>query len=124
MHVFSKDDVQNPIITPNGETIYEIIGRFTGEKSDVHSVAHISLAANKSTILHYHPETEESYYILKGKGRMIVGDEERIIESGQVVLIPKMKKHKLYNLEDGPLEMIAVCVPAWEPENTVWLEEV
>jgi mannose-6-phosphate isomerase-like protein (cupin superfamily) len=124
MHVFSKNDVQNPIVTNNGETIYEIVGRFTGEPSSVHSVAHIRIAANKATILHYHPETEESYYILKGKGRMVLDDEERFIESGQVVLIPKMTKHKLYNLEAEPLEMLAVCVPAWEPTNTVWLEEL
>ncbi|MCB1120650.1 MAG: cupin domain-containing protein, partial [Verrucomicrobiae bacterium] len=71
--VFDKSTAGDPIITPNGEIIYELTGRGVPGTSDRHSIAFVILPPGNSTPNHYHPEDEESYYILKGKGHMNVG---------------------------------------------------
>ena len=60
--------------------------------------------------------------MLQGQGRIVVGDDEAILGPGEIVLIPPGKPHKFSNISTNPLEFLVVCVPAWEPTNTVWLE--
>jgi uncharacterized RmlC-like cupin family protein len=88
MHTHSIDNV-SPITTPHGELIRELIGRTATEGSAPrHSVAHIVLPPGKSSLLHYHPEAEESYYILSGQARVLIGEEEVVMVAGTAVLIP------------------------------------
>lgn len=123
MHVYHKNDVAKPFETPHGEIIYELLGREVGEPSERHSVAYAVIPPGKASLLHYHPTTEESYYILKGQGRIQLEDEEAMVGPGQVTLIPPPKPHKIFNVGHEDLEFLAFCVPAWEPTNTVWLEK-
>ena len=121
MHIFSKKD-SSPIDSDHGEKIYELLGRGFEEKSEIHSVAHVLIPPGKSSLLHLHPVAEESYYILHGEAKVLVGNEEAIISSGQIVLIPPQEKHKITNIGEEELEFLAICVPAWEPGNTEYLE--
>jgi mannose-6-phosphate isomerase-like protein (cupin superfamily) len=122
MHVIAKDNV-TPFISQHGEIIYELIGRAVGEATQRHSVAYVVIPPGKSSLLHYHPEAEESYCILRGQARMLLGDEEATIEAGQTVLIPSLKPHKVFSIGKEDLEFLAFCVPAWEPTNAVFLED-
>lgn len=122
MHIYHKKDVHSPLVTEHGEIIYELIGRGVGETTERHSVAIAVIPPGKSSLSHYHPETEESYFILRGRARMTLGDEEAIVGPGQAVLIQPQKPHKIINIGEEDLEFLAFCVPAWEPTNTVWLE--
>lgn len=123
MHIYHKKDVPSPLVTEQGEVIYELIGRRVGEKTERHSVAIVIIPPGKSTRLHYHPETEESCFILRGQARIILGDEEAIVRPEQIVLIQAPKPHKIINIGEEDLEFLAFCVPAWEPTNTDWLED-
>ncbi len=87
-----------------------------------HSVAFVRIPAGKASRLHYHPEAEESYYILRGQARIQVGENEAAVGPGDGVLIPSREPHKIWNSGDQDLEFLATWVPAWEPKNTVWLE--
>lgn len=122
MHVYRREKHTSPIVTPHGETIYELLGRYTGQTTEHHSVAHVVLSPGASTLRHYHPSAEESYYVLHGTGRITVGNEDTTLSSGEIVLIPPRTPHKFVNTGIEPLEFLVVCVPAWEPTNTVWLE--
>jgi len=122
MHIYSKAHVSSPMVTQHGEIIYELLGRGFSESTERHSVAYVVLPPGKSSLLHVHPEAEESYYILKGKARIRVGEEESTITPEQIVLIPSGKPHKISNFGDDDLEFLATCVPAWESKNTVPLE--
>ena len=42
---------------------------------------------------HYHPNEEQFILILEGRQWMIVGDEERVVEPGDLVHIPRGAKH-------------------------------
>lgn len=122
MHIFSKAQVASPMLTEHGEIIYELLGRNFPEMTDLHSVAYVVLPQDKSSLLHYHPIAEESYFILKGIARIRIGEEESTVSAGQIVLIPPQRPHKIINTGESELEFLAICVPAWEPGNTVWLE--
>jgi len=122
MHVFSKTQVSSPIVTEHGEIIFELLGRNFDEKTENHSVAYVVIAPKKSSRLHYHPKAEESYYILKGKARILVGDEESTVTLGQIILIPPGKSHKIINIGEDNLELLVTCIPAWESNNTILLE--
>jgi mannose-6-phosphate isomerase-like protein (cupin superfamily) len=122
MYILSKEKVL-PFVSQHGEIIYELIGRAVGEVTERHSLAYVTIPSGKSSLLHYHPHAEESYYILKGKGRILLEDEDTIVLPGQAILIPSPKSHKIINIGESDLVFLAFCVPAWEPNNTEFLEE-
>jgi mannose-6-phosphate isomerase-like protein (cupin superfamily) len=116
--------------SPTGEVIDEIFGAAAGG-ADQHSLAHITLPPGGSSADHYHPVAEESYYILKGHGKMSVRDfikegeagEPREFEvgPGDAVAIKINTWHRIWNhTPDTDLAFIAVCVPAWTPQCSVF----
>lgn len=123
MHIYSKNDVESPINTPHGEMIFELIGRNFPIETENHSLAHVVIPPQKASRKHYHPIAEESYYIISGEARIIVGQDESILNPGQAVLIPPQTPHQIFNHGDVDLEFLTFCVPAWEPSNIVYLDE-
>ena len=111
-----------PLISEHGEVIYELVGRTASEPTERHSLAYVVIPPGKSSLLHFHPIAEESYYILRGIGRFLLADEERILLPGEAVVIPPTKSHQILNNGETDLEFLAVCVPAWEPTNSVYAE--
>jgi mannose-6-phosphate isomerase-like protein (cupin superfamily) len=119
MNPMSREKAQ-PLISTHGEVVYELIGRTVAEPTERHSLAYVVIPPGKSSLLHWHPIAEESYYVLRGTGRFVLADEERILLPGEAVVIPPTKSHQISNSGDTDLEFLAVCVPAWEPANSVY----
>ncbi len=112
-----------PFATDHGEIIQELIGRGAGNAtSQRHSIALITMPPGKASLLHYHPQAEESYLILEGEGHLQLGQEEGEVAAGDAILIPATMHHKISNRGDQDLVFLAVCVPAWEANNSVYLE--
>jgi mannose-6-phosphate isomerase-like protein (cupin superfamily) len=57
--------------------------------------------------LHYHKQTDEFYYIIDGRGKMVLDDEEIEVHEGIVVYVPRGVKHKAV----GKLTVLTVCIP-------------
>ena len=88
MRTVRKEDVTKPFLAPRGEIIYEMIGRpqeIGGTTK--HSFVHVVIPPNKSSSAHYHIVSEETYYVLKGRARMIVNGQEFALSPGQACLI-------------------------------------
>lgn len=107
--------------TPNGEIISELTG-LTGGGSQQHSVAQITLTPGTASRLHFHPIAEESYYILAGIGRVFIAGEARHVAQGDTVAIPAGIVHQIANESERDLVFLAICVPAWTPECSVYLD--
>jgi len=122
VRLIEKNNV-SPVVSDHGEIIYELVGRGAGEATERHSIAHVVIPPGKSSRSHYHPEAEESYYVLRGRARFVLEGEPAIIEPGQIVLIQKNKSHQITNIGVEDLEFLAFCVPAWESTNTVFLDD-
>jgi len=58
--------------------------------------------------MHYHPQWNEWWYILRGKWKWNIGEEEREILPGQLVFMPKNVWHKITAIGDEPAVRLAV----------------
>jgi quercetin dioxygenase-like cupin family protein len=121
MRIIRKEDIKNPIANGKGELFYEMIGR--GEalgNAEKHSLGHVVVLDGYSTNKHYHKEAEETYYMIKGQGEMIIEEKHIKVSQGDVILILPNEKHQLI-ANNGDIEAIVICAPAWEINNTVFV---
>jgi len=120
-NIKSRDKNDNPIITPHGEIIYEIIGRVQERgETEQHSLAHVVIPPGKSSQAHFHQTCEESYYILMGTARMVINAEEFDLSAGLACVIQPGERHQIYNIGSENLEFLAICAPAWYPEDSFY----
>ena len=123
MRLTRKEEISAPFECGTGEKVYEMLGApeaIGGARH--HSFSHVVIPAGCSSRPHYHPVAEETYYILAGEGRMLVDGRELILRPGDALLILPPEVHQIFNDTDRDLEFIAVCAPAWEPSNSVYLD--
>lgn len=87
------------------------------------SLAEARLPVGGTTTPHYHPQTEEIYYILEGTGSMRIGDELREVRPGDAIAIPPGATHQIRNTGTVVLKFLCCCAPGYEHEDTVLLDE-
>src|SRR5205085_2376033 len=100
------------INTPHGSEIRPLIDRTTSN-IELCSLAEENLPAGAAVGRHFHVETEEIYYILRGTGRMTVGAEVRDVVAGDAIFIPRRHMHTLENTGQEPMTILLVCGPAY-----------
>ena len=83
------------------------------------SLAEARLPPGASTTPHYHPQTEEIYYILAGAGRMQIEADVRQVGLGDAIAIPPGARHQITCTSAETLTFLCCCAPAYEHEDTV-----
>lgn len=68
----------------------------------------ITLEPGSSIGTHIHENEEEVYYILRGKGLVIDGDEPIEVNPGDAVLTRDGASHSIENIGEDTLEFVAV----------------
>ena len=91
-------------VTPWKETCGDI--RCLIEESDF-AAAEVHQVEIHDAKLHYHEKTDEIYYIIDGKGVLVLDDEEIEVHKGVVVYVPRGVKHKAV----GKMTVLTVCIP-------------
>jgi len=76
--------------------------------TDNNSATIISQLPGEGNRLHYHPNWNEWWYIIKGQWKWEIEGEEFIINKGDIVFIKKGKKHKITAAGNEPAIRIAV----------------
>lgn len=117
MTCIQRAEVQ-PFITADGSEIRELMA-YRNAPIQRQSLAEARLSPGQSTTRHYHPQTEEIYYLLDGSGMMELNGETRTVGPGDCIAIPPGSKHQLTNTGSGPLILLCCCVPAYEHADTV-----
>jgi len=120
MDIINRDHTI-PFITKDGSQIRELLA-YRNSSIRNQSLAEATIAAGSSTQEHYHPKSEEIYYILRGTGRMKLGDEIREVSPLDAIAIPPGAHHKIWNTSDEPLVLLCCCAPAYENDDTVMVE--
>ncbi len=64
-------------------------------------------------IPHNHPEVQV-YVIVAGKGRMLVGDEQKEVGAGELVYVPSNLMHGIENIGEGTLSYVSAASPAFD----------
>ncbi len=107
--------------TKDGSEIRELLAhRNSGIRNQ--SLAEARLPTAASTIRHFHPRTEEIYYILEGTGRMQIEDAVVDVRPGDAIAILPGQIHQITNNGEGVLKFLCCCAPAYEHEDTVMVE--
>ena len=60
------------------------------------------------TVLHDHPEREQAYYVVAGRARITIGDEQREVGPGAVGYMAPSVKHGFQVLGDEGLVMMVI----------------
>jgi mannose-6-phosphate isomerase-like protein (cupin superfamily) len=108
-------------ITKDGSEIRELLAhRNSGIRKQ--SLAEARLNPGKRTAPHYHPQTEEIYYILRGRGEMTIGQECGGVGPGDAIAIPAGAVHTILNSGTEPLVFLCCCAPGYEDWDTVLVE--
>lgn len=121
MIISKKDHLPPAIINPQGENLQEILGLVAGGAQS-HSLAKVILPSSHSSAPHYHKVSDESYWILSGVATLNIDGNIFELTSGEAVLIQPMEVHQISNQTDETLIFLAVCVPAWSPEDSFEIE--
>lgn len=110
-----------PFVTKDGSTIRELLSH-RNSAIRRQSLAEARVPPGIRTQPHYHPLSEEIYYILAGEARMFLEDEMRPVGPGDAIAIPPGQVHSIENT--GPTELIFLCccAPAYEHEDTILLD--
>jgi mannose-6-phosphate isomerase-like protein (cupin superfamily) len=99
-------------VTKDGSFIREL------HRTGAQSLAEATLEPDQATERHYHRETEEIYFVLKGAGDMEVDGEHKRIAVGDAVLIPAGGWHSLHNNGTSELRILCCCAPAYSHDDT------
>ncbi|HEX8940933.1 MAG TPA: cupin domain-containing protein [Candidatus Limnocylindrales bacterium] len=73
-----------------------------------------------ATVPHLHPGAEEIFQVLRGRARFTVGDEERLVGPGELVLAPRGVRHVIRVPDDAPVLLLAAVAPNEDrPDETI-----
>ena len=119
MRIIRKDQIKEPFRSPLGELVYEMIGapKELGG-TEKHSFVHVVIPYGKSSMKHYHKISEETYYILKDRGRLVVNGKEYILKPKDSCLIDIEEVHQIFNDGEEDLEFLTVSAPAWTQDDS------
>ncbi|MDX2512094.1 MAG: cupin domain-containing protein [Desulfobacterales bacterium] len=94
---------ENPEVNP-AMIIQSVVGEFM--KAGI-----VTKPEGEGPPLHNHPNEEQFTLILEGKLHFILGDEECIVERGDLIHIPRFTDHRSRSV-DGPATFFTVKSPA------------
>jgi mannose-6-phosphate isomerase-like protein (cupin superfamily) len=107
-------DRAEPFTTKDGSTIREL------HRTSAQSLAEAVLEPGQSTRRHYHPRSEEIYFVTKGSGELEVDGERRTVRPGDAILIPPGVWHTLENDGTSELLILCMCSPPYSHEDTLF----
>jgi len=122
MIVVKKPKYPSLIMNQGGENIQEVLGIQAGNFYS-HSIAEITISPGGAAMPHYHKKTEESYYLLSGSANLFIKGKKLDLAAGETVLIEPGETHQILNSGEEDLVFIAVCVPAWQPDDSYEVQQ-
>jgi len=105
-----RDRVKNRDKIVLRDTYYLINPKDKGCASRRLTLGHTTIYPTGTTTGHKHDDMEEVYYVVMGKGTMVVGEDEYQIEQGDALYVPPGVFHT--TKQSGNLPLIVVWITA------------
>lgn len=121
MDVFNLADVP-AFTTKDGSEIRELLAHRNSRIVN-QSLAEARLPVGASTAPHYHPQAEEIYFLVAGRGRMQIEGEIRAVGPGDAIAILPGQRHQITNVGQETLRFLCCCAPAYEHADTVMVDD-
>ena len=109
-------------VYPAGRRTQNVVGGLSPIQAKNFCIGYVTLEPNGGQVPWHNQEQEEVYFILDGNGEMVVGEECRLLASGQAVYIPPTVHHQITNVGNHPLRMIYCYGPAGDVAH--WRQEL
>lgn len=107
--------------TLDGSMVTELVRPERGGSRNV-SVAEAVIEPGQGTLPHDHPESDEVYYILNGKGVVSLGENLHQVEPGSCAFIPAGQVHSVRCEGSEPLRILCICSPPYTHEGTTTVD--
>lgn len=121
MTILNRNDAP-PFTTADGSQIRELLNpRISPLRNQ--SLAEATLLPHQGTAAHFHPQAEEIYFILEGRGTIEIEGETRAISANDAIAIPNGLTHQIRNDGDGVLRFLCCCAPAYSHDDTVLVKD-
>jgi mannose-6-phosphate isomerase-like protein (cupin superfamily) len=119
MEIFNRDNSRNTGQLPILTSWMLISPQNTSSKNLSLQVSEVPAGSEQP--IHNH-EPEQSYYIIKGNGLMIIEDEAKEVTAGDAIFISSNLKHGIRNIGNGVLEYLTTNAPVFDEqyENELW----
>ncbi|HUU45334.1 MAG TPA: cupin domain-containing protein [Acidobacteriota bacterium] len=72
---------------------------------------------------HHHAHHSENIWVVRGAGRLVLGDQKYKVMAGDIVHIPKGTSHSFHNLGAVPAVVISVFSPGFDGKDRVYDEK-
>jgi mannose-6-phosphate isomerase-like protein (cupin superfamily) len=108
-------------ITADGSEIRELLAH-RNSCIRQQSLAEARLHPGAATAAHYHPRTEEIYYLLAGRAAMTIDGTTQDVGPGDAIAIPPGAVHTIRNTGDDLLTFLCCCAPGYEHHDTILVE--
>jgi len=89
---------------------------FTGPYSQL---VVMSLLPGEEIGTEIHTNVDQFFRVEEGKAKVIIDDEEAVIEDDWVTIVPAGAKHNVINVGDEELKLYTIYSPANHPDGTV-----
>lgn len=71
--------------------------------------------------VHRHPDSEQVYVVVRGRGLMTVGDESAEVGEGTLIRVPPETDHAIEGVSDEPLVVVTATAPPFRfPTDSVF----
>lgn len=110
-------------ITANdGCRLRELLHPDRDESGLPYSLAVARVEPGRRTSPHCLTEESEVYFVVRGQGRMHVGEAESLLQAGDAVVIPAAAVQWIECIGEEPLEFLALVSPPWQADHDVRAE--
>lgn len=109
-------------VYPARRRTQNLVGGASPVQAEHFSLGFVTLEPNGGQVPWHNQPQEEVYFVLEGTGEMCLGEERRVVTSGQVVFIPSHVFHQLTNIARSPLKMLYCYGPAGDVAH--WRQEL
>lgn len=82
-------------------------------------VKKITIGVGQSPSYQYHYKRNEYWIVTKGTGTLKLDDVDRILNTGDMIFIPKLSKHQFKNTGDTDLEFIEIQTGEYFGEDDI-----
>ena len=109
-------------VYPARRRTQNLVGGVSPIQAESFSLGFVTLEPDGGQVPWHNQDQEEVYFVLEGMGEMCLGDERRVVTSGQAVFIPPGVFHQMTNLGPMPLQMLYCYGPAGDVAH--WRQEL
>jgi len=100
----------------------EVLPDACGEIQELHhsdnlSISYATITGKARSDMH--KKMKEVYYIIKGGGKLFIGDKSFDVGAGDIIDIPKSTHHHLEKTSEEPVELMVVTHPRYDTSDII-----